>query len=101
MKVKYNKIEQNQNAFSLQSILDLGISILLLLITITVKDIYLVNFSGILGLFECALWNSQGILWALFVSSTWNIVAMSFESQVEFQIRHLSLEKMTLLKLCC
>ena len=64
---------------SMQSILDLAVSLVLLLITLSIKDTYSTRNTGILGIIECTMWNNQFLLWALFVSSTWNIVTMTFE----------------------
>ena len=63
----------------MQSILDLAVSLVLLSITLSIKDTYSTRNSGILGFIECAMWNNQFLLWALFVSSTWHIVTMTFE----------------------
>ena len=69
----------NSKCFSLQSFLDLFVSMLLLVITVTIHDMYMVRSSGILGIVECYMWNSQIFLWAGFVASSWNIVSMTFE----------------------
>ena len=62
-----------------QSFLDFSASFILLLLTITVRDAYSVHSSGILGSVECRLWNTEFILWGLFLCSTWNIVSLTFE----------------------
>ena len=65
--------------FYFQSILDFSASSLLLLVTVTVRDAYLIHSSGIFGSIECRLWNTEFLLWGLFLSSTWNIVSLTFE----------------------
>ena len=62
-----------------QSLLDFSVSVVLLLSTLTVKDPYKVHNGGILGWMECRMWNTKFLLWGLFVSSTWNIVLLTFE----------------------
>ena len=63
----------------MQSVIDLAVSVVLLLVTLSIKDTYSTRNSGILGFIECTMWNNQFLLWALFVLSTWNIVTMTFE----------------------
>ena len=70
-----------------QSLLDFVVSVVLLLSTVTVKDPYKVYNEGILGWMECRMWNTKFLLWGLFTSSTWNIVALTFE---RFVCKHLS-----------
>ena len=66
----------------MQSIIDLAVSADLLSTALSIKDTYSTRNSGILGFIECTMWNNQFLLWALFVSSTWNIVTMTFERWV-------------------
>ncbi len=54
-------------------------SVSLLLGTITIRDANSVHTTGLLGDVECLLWNTKFLLWGLFVSSTWNIVTLTFE----------------------
>ena len=63
----------------MQSIIDLAVSVVLLLVTLSIKDTYSTRNTGILGFIEGAMWNNQFLLLALFVSATWNIVIMTFE----------------------
>ena len=66
----------------LQSLLDLTVSTLLLLVTLTIKDKYLLRNTGLLGEIECRLWNTELFLWGLFDSSTWNLVVLTIERLV-------------------
>ena len=54
-------------------------STVLLLTTLTIRDTYSLHNDGILGTIECVMWNTKFMLWGLFASSTWNIVALTFE----------------------
>ena len=63
----------------LQSILDLGVSMMLLLKALLLKDTRVLHSEGVRGDLECRLWNAQNLLWGLFLSSTWNLVSLSFE----------------------
>ena len=63
----------------LQSLIDLAVSFVLLLTTLTIKDHFKIHNNGILGWMECRLWNTKSLLWGLFKSSTWNLVALTFE----------------------
>ena len=54
--------------------------------SVTVRDTYLIHHKGILGELECRLWNSQLLLWGFFVSSTWNLVTLTFERFVTARV---------------
>ena len=70
----------NETAYIvLQSILDFGCSLALLVSTVTITDIYKVYNKGILGWLECYLWNNELLSYGLFLSSTWNIVLLTVE----------------------
>ena len=62
-----------------QSSLDLIVSMTLLSSILTVGDPYAVHGTGILTELECLVWNTRILLWGFFVSSTWNLVALTFE----------------------
>ena len=63
----------------LQSSADLFCSLLLLLISLTINDIYSVGADGILGDLECSIWNAEMFLWGGLVTSTWNLVCLTGE----------------------
>ena len=65
--------------FIFQSFIDCCVSMVLLLTTLTVMNIYVIRNTGLLGELECRLWNSKQLLWSLFLCSTWNLVSMTFE----------------------
>ena len=65
-----------------QSLLDFSVSVVLLLSTLTVKTTFYMRHSGILKYLECVVWNTYLPLWGLLVSSTWNLVALTFERYV-------------------
>ena len=54
-------------------------STVLLLITLTITDVYSLYNDGILGVIECTMWNSKFLMWGFFLSSTINIVAVTIE----------------------
>ena len=54
-------------------------STVLLLTTLIIRDTHSLHNDGILGTIECVMWNIKFMLWGLFASSTWNIVALTFE----------------------
>ena len=62
-----------------QSLIDLAVSFVLLSTTLIINDPFKIHNTGILGLLECRLWNTKSLLWGLFKSSTWNLVALTFE----------------------
>ena len=57
---------------------------MLLLTTVTIRDTHAIHHDGILGELECRLWNTQALLWGLFKSSTWNLVALTIERYFEY-----------------
>ena len=59
-------------------------AILLLFKVLTIRDFHYVHNTGLLGAIECSLWNSELFLWAIFRSSTWNLVTLTFERYVLF-----------------
>ena len=63
----------------LQSLIDLVVSVILLTSTLTVTDTHTLHNDGILGEIECRLWNTKLFLWGFFISSTWNMVSLTFE----------------------
>ena len=63
----------------LQSILDMVCSVVLLLMSVTQGDVYSTRHSGALGWLVCAVWNYEILLWGLILSSTLNIVTLTFE----------------------
>ena len=71
---------------NIQSLLDFAVSVILLLSTLTVKDPYKIHNDGIIGWMECRMWNTKFLLWGLFISSTWNIVALTFERFISFYL---------------
>ena len=70
--------ENLQNIF-FQSSADLFCSLLLLLITQTLKDYYRVTANGTLGYLECSMWNNTMFLWGGLYTSTWNLVCLTVE----------------------
>ena len=62
-----------------QSCLDLAASTFLLLLTLAVRDTTVLHSTGVLAWMECRLWNTRSLVWGLFKSSTWNLVALTFE----------------------
>ena len=62
-----------------QSLLDFSCSLALLVSTLTVRDVYKVHHTGLLGWMECYLWNNELLSFGLFLSSTWNIVIITIE----------------------
>ena len=62
-----------------QSALDFVCSLVLLLTTITVKDVQQTHNNGLLGDIECAIWNSRVFLWGTLLSSTYNLVCLTVE----------------------
>ena len=46
---------------------------------LTINDTHDTYSNGILGVLQCKLWNSQMFLWGLFISSTINLVSLTFE----------------------
>ena len=54
-------------------------STILLASTLTINDTHDTYSDGILGVLQCKLWNSQMFLWGLFISSTINLVSLTFE----------------------
>ena len=75
----YNDDRRQFRWTSFQSILDFAVSSMLFIDSVTVGDTYLIHHKGILGELECRLWNSQLLLWGFFLSSTWNLVTLTFE----------------------
>ena len=63
----------------LQSLLDFAVSIILLLTTLSITDSEALRNTGLIASIECRLWNTQFLLWGLFLCSTWNIVVLTFE----------------------
>ena len=70
-----------------QSLLDLAVSFILLLTTLTIKDPFKIHNIGILGWLECRLWNTKSLLWGLFKSSTWNLVALTLKGKMSVLFR--------------
>ena len=62
-----------------QSSIDVAASVVLLLSTLTIKDPYQVWNTGILASLECRLWNTEFLLWSLFISSTYHMIMMTVE----------------------
>ena len=73
----YHLIHAVTNAF--QSLIDFAASVILFFTTLTMKNAYNVHNGGILGSMECRMWNTKSFLWGVLVSSTWNIVFLTFE----------------------
>ena len=67
------------NHFSFQSSIDVTTSVVLLLSTLTIKDPYQVRNTGILASLECRLWNTEFLLWSLFITSTYHMIMMTVE----------------------
>ena len=67
------------NIYAFQSFLDLAVSIVLLLTSLTIRNAYVVRTTGLWASIECGMWNSKLLLWGFLISSTWNIVAGTFE----------------------
>ena len=67
------------NSSCFQSLLDCASSLVFLISTVTIADVYQIHNTGILGWIECHLWNSEFVYFGLFVSSTWNIVVLTIE----------------------
>ena len=65
--------------FCFQSSIDVAASVVLLLSTLTIKDPYQVLNSGILASLECRLWNTEFLLWSLFIASTYHMIMMTVE----------------------
>ena len=72
------------NTSCFQSFLDCASSLVFLISTLTITDVYQIHNTGILGWIECHLWNSEFFYFGLFVSSTWNIVVLTIERFVSF-----------------
>ena len=65
---------------SFQSCIDAVASVVLLSSTLTIKDPYQVRNTGILGSLECRLWNTQFLMWSLFIASTYHMIIMTVEN---------------------
>ena len=50
------------------------------------KDPHVKHNKGILGSLECILWNTEFLLWALFISSTWHMLAMTIERYLRIKV---------------
>ena len=68
-----------KSVFSSQSFVDVAASVVLLLSTLTIKDPYQVRNTGILASLECRLWNTEFLLWSLFIASTYHMIMMTVE----------------------
>ena len=62
-----------------QSCIDAAASVVLLSSTLTIKDPYQVRNTGFLGSLECRLWNTQFLMWSLFIASTYHMIIMTVE----------------------
>ena len=68
-----------KSVFSFQSSIDVSASVVLLLSTLTIKDPYQVRNTGVLASLECRLWNTEFLLWSLFIASTYHMIMMTVE----------------------
>lgn len=71
-----------------QSIIDLIASFFVLITTVVKKKSE--NLTGVAGILRCYYWNTSFPLWATFLSSTYNLVALTVERYLEIchPIRH-------------
>ncbi len=63
----------------LQSSVDFLCSLMLCVTSLTVVNAGKLHSSGWLGEVECKLWNNKFFLWGPLISSTWNLVFLTFE----------------------